>query len=136
MAPPGHGSFYVLSPVPHLGNADLDWDNIGDDYAERILESLETLMPDLRKHVVTKHWITPKTFETDLRSYHGSAFSCAPRLTQSAYFRAHNKDKHIPNLYLVGAGTHPGAGVPGVVNSAKATASLILEDFLRAEEAA
>ena len=129
MAPEGHGSFYVLSPVPHLGNAPLDWDSIGDAYAERILESLESVMPDLRKHVVTKHWITPKTFETDLRSYHGSAFSCAPKLTQSAYFRAHNRDKDIDNLYLVGAGTHPGAGVPGVVNSAKATASLILTDF-------
>ncbi len=129
LAPEGHGSFYVLSPVPHLGNAPLDWDAIGDSYAERILESLETVMPDLRKHVVTKHWITPKTFESDLRSFHGSAFSCAPRLTQSAYFRAHNRDNDIENLYLVGAGTHPGAGVPGVVNSAKATASLILEDF-------
>lgn len=128
LAPEGHGSFYVLSPVPHLGNAPLDWDVIGDSYAERILESLETVMPDLRKHVVTKHWITPKTFETDLRSYHGSAFSCAPKLTQSAYFREHNRDPDIENLYLVGAGTHPGAGVPGVVNSAKATAGLILAD--------
>ncbi len=129
LAPPGGGTFYVLSPVPHLGNAPLDWDAIGDAYADRILESLETHMPDLRRHVVTRRWITPKTFATDLRSYQGSAFSCAPRLTQSAYFRPHNRDKDIPALYLVGAGTHPGAGVPGVVNSAKATASLITRDF-------
>lgn len=129
LAPPGKGTFYVLSPVPHLGNADLDWDAIGDRYADRILESLEGVMPDLRNHVTTRMWITPKTFATDLRSHLGSAFSCAPKLTQSAYFRPHNRDKHIPGLYLVGAGTHPGAGVPGVVNSAKATAGLIIEDF-------
>jgi len=129
LAPPGCGSFYVLSPVPHLGHARLDWDAIGDGYADRILASLETLMPDLRRHVVTRRWITPRTFETELRSFHGSAFSCAPKLTQSAYFRPHNRDPEIPGLYLVGAGTHPGAGVPGVVNSAKATVSLIARDF-------
>jgi phytoene desaturase len=129
LAPAGKGTFYVLSPVPHLGNAPLDWDHIGDAYADRILASLENVMPDLRRHVTTRMWITPKTFATDLRSYQGSAFSCAPKLTQSAYFRPHNRDKHIPGLYLVGAGTHPGAGVPGVVSSAKATAGLIIEDF-------
>ena len=131
LAPAGGGSFYVLSPVPHLGNAPLDWDAIGDTYADRILESLEFLLPDLRSHVVTRRWITPQTFQRDLRSYQGSAFSCAPRLTQSAYFRPHNRSARIPNLYLVGAGTHPGAGVPGVVASAKATASLIAKDFAR-----
>jgi len=129
LAPAGGGSFYVLSPVPHLGNADLDWAAIGDTYADRILESLEFLLPDLRRHVVTRRWITPKTFQTELRSYNGSAFSCAPQLTQSAYFRPHNRSDQIPGLYLVGAGTHPGAGVPGVVNSAKATAGLIARDF-------
>ncbi len=129
MAPDGHGAFYVLSPVPHLGNAEIDWSEAAAPYAERILESLETLMPDLRQHVTVKHWITPQYFKDTLNSYHGSAFSCAPRLTQSAWFRPHNKDPRIPGLYLVGAGTHPGAGVPGVVNSAKATASLIVEDF-------
>ena len=131
MAPPGCGAFYVLSPVPHLGNAPLDWDAIAPAYADRILAALETLMPDLRKHVVTRRWITPETFRTELRSYMGSAFSCAPRLTQSAYFRPHNRDPHIPGLYIVGAGTHPGAGVPGVVNSAKATARVIAEDRAR-----
>jgi phytoene desaturase len=129
LAPPGGGSFYVLSPVPHLGNAALDWDAIGDGYADRILASLEFLLPELRRHVVTRRWITPRTFQTELRSYHGAAFSCAPRLAQSAYFRPHNRSDQIPHLYLVGAGTHPGAGVPGVINSAKATAALIMQDF-------
>jgi phytoene desaturase len=131
LAPPGCGTFYVLSPVPHLGNAPLDWSSAAAPYAERILEALEMHLPELRKHVVVKRWLTPAGFRDDLRSYHGSAFSCAPRLSQSAWFRPHNKDARIPGLYLVGAGTHPGAGVPGVVNSAKATASLVLEDFAR-----
>jgi phytoene desaturase len=129
LAPPGGGSFYVLSPVPHLGNAPLDWDSIAPAYADKILASMEFLMPDLRKHVVTKRWITPQTFATDLVSHHGSAFSVAPKLTQSAYFRPKNKDANIPGLYIVGAGTHPGAGVPGVINGAKATMRCIAADF-------
>jgi phytoene desaturase len=129
LAPVGCDSFYVLSPVPHLGNAPLDWSAIAPRYAERILAALEKLMPGLRSHVVVKRWRTPETFRDELNSYHGSAFSCAPKLTQSAWFRPHNRDPRIPGLYLVGAGTHPGAGVPGVVNSAKATARVILEDF-------
>ena len=131
LAPPGCGSFYVLSPVPHLGHAPLDWEHIGEAYADRLLEALEQWLPDLRRHVVTRRWITPRTFETDLRSHHGSAFSCAPTLLQSAYFRPHNRDPDIPGLYLVGAGTHPGAGIPGVVNSAKATFGLIEADLAR-----
>ncbi|MBK9036024.1 MAG: phytoene desaturase [Myxococcales bacterium] len=129
VAPAGHGAFYVLSPVPHLGNAALDWDALGADYADRVLATLEPLLPDVRKHVVTKRWITPFTFRDELAAKHGAAFSVAPKLTQSAYFRPHNKCDHIPNLYIVGAGTHPGAGVPGVVNSAKATMSLIARDL-------
>ncbi len=129
LAPEGCEAFYVLSPVPHLGNADIDWEKVGPIYAERILAYLERWLPDLRKHVVTKQWLTPKGFETDLRSYHGSAFSCAPKLTQSAWFRPHNRDPDIEGLYIVGAGTHPGAGLPGVINSAKATAQVILKDF-------
>jgi phytoene desaturase len=129
MAPPGCGSFYVLSPVPHLGNAPLDWDKLAGPYGDRILTALERLLPDLRRHVVVRRHFTPVDFRGELRSYLGSAFSCAPRLGQSAYFRPHNRDPHIPGLYLVGAGTHPGAGVPGVVNSAKATARVIAEDF-------
>jgi phytoene desaturase len=129
LAPPGCGAFYVLSPVPHLGNAPLDWPAIAEGYADRILAALESVLPDLRRHVVTRRWFTPADFETQLGAYLGSAFSCAPRLTQSAWFRPHNRDPRIPGLYLVGAGTHPGAGVPGVVNSAKATASVIAQDF-------
>lgn len=129
LAPDGCDTFYVLSPVPHLGNAPLDWGALAPGYAERILAALERWMPDLRRHVVVRRWRTPETFRDDLASYLGSAFSCAPKLSQSAWFRPHNRDADIPGLYLVGAGTHPGAGIPGVVNSAKATARLILEDF-------
>lgn len=129
LAPPGCEAFYVLSPVPHLGNAPIDWERVGPRYAERLLTSLERVLPDLRKHVVTKRWLTPQGFASDLRSFHGSAFSCAPTLRQSAWFRPHNRDADIEALYIVGAGTHPGAGLPGVINSAKATARVILEDF-------
>jgi len=129
LAPEGCDSFYVLSPVPHLGQAPLRWRELAPTYAERILAALEVLMPDLRSHVVVRRYRTPEDFRDDLGAYQGSAFSCAPTLTQSAWFRPHNRDPHIPGLYLVGAGTHPGAGIPGVVNSAKATASVILEDF-------
>ncbi len=130
LAPEGCASFYVLSPTPHLGNAALDWKAIAPSYAERILASLETVLPDLRRHVVTKRWFTASDFQSELSAYHGSAFSLAPRLLQSAWFRPKNRDPAIPGLYLVGAGTHPGAGVPGVVNSAKATASLVLADLV------
>ncbi len=129
LAPAGCDSFYVLSPVPHLGQARLDWDVVGPVYAERILAYLERWLPALRRHVVVKRWLTPKGFESELRSYQGSAFSCAPTLTQSAWFRPHNRDDTIDGLYLVGAGTHPGAGLPGVINSAKATVRVIMEDF-------
>ncbi len=134
LAPPGGGSFYVLSPVPHLGHAPLDWDAIGESYGDRILTSLERVLPDLRKHVVVRRQFTPADFKTQLGSHIGSAFSVAPTLTQSAYFRPHNRDRRIPGLYLVGAGTHPGAGVPGVINGAAATVSSIAEDFALASE--
>ena len=129
LAPPGGGAFYVLSPVPHLGNAPLDWASIGEAYGDRILEALESLLPDLRRHVVVRRQFTPADFQHELVSHHGSAFSVAPKLTQSAYFRPHNKDPKIPGLYIVGAGTHPGAGVPGVINGAHATYSSIEKDF-------
>ncbi|HTV17748.1 MAG TPA: phytoene desaturase family protein, partial [Polyangiaceae bacterium] len=128
VAPPGCSSFYVLSPVPHLGKAAVDWDRVGPRYAQRILEELERrVLPGLRTRLVTQHFITPRSFESDLAAYRGSAFSLAPRLTQSAWFRPHNEDPKIPGLYIVGAGTHPGAGLPGVINSAKATVGLMLE---------
>jgi phytoene desaturase len=129
LAPPGHSGFYVLSPVPHLGNAPLDWDEIGPRYAERILQYLEErYMPGLRENLVTMRLLTPFGFRDELNAHLGSAFSVEPVLTQSAWFRPHNRDGKIRNLYLVGAGTHPGAGIPGVVGSAKATAGLMLAD--------
>ena len=129
LAPVGCEAFYVLSPVPHLGNADLDWEAIAPAYADRILAYLERDLPGLTSSIVTKRWFTPRDFASELSAHHGSAFSVAPRLTQSAWFRPHNRDPNIPGLYLVGAGTHPGAGVPGVINSAKATAQLMVRDF-------
>ena len=129
LAPPGHEGFYVLSPVPHLGKAPIDWEQEAPRYADKLLASLEKTLPDLRKHVVTKRWFTPHDFRDELAAYQGSAFSVSPKLTQSAWFRPHNKCDRIPGLYIVGAGTHPGAGVPGVVNTAKATARLVAQDF-------
>jgi phytoene desaturase len=132
LAPPGCEAFYVLSPVPHLGKLAMDWNIEGPRYAECILAYLEThYMPGLRGEIVTRRIFTPQDFKVELNAHLGSAFSLEPRLLQSAYFRVHNRDKNIKGLYFVGAGTHPGAGIPGVVNSAKATAGIILEDFAR-----
>jgi len=129
MAPPGGESFYVLSPVPHLGNAAIDWDTEAVTYGDAILASLERHLPGLRESIVTRRHFTPADFARKFGAHHGSAFSVAPQLTQSAYFRPHNRDPDIPGLYLAGAGTHPGAGVPGVINSAKATCDTIAADF-------
>jgi phytoene desaturase len=129
LAPPGRSTFYVLSPVPHLGKANVDWEQAAGPYGDRILEALERHLPDLRRHVTVRRSFTPLDFQRRLGAFHGSAFSVAPLLTQSAWFRPHNRDPRIPGLYLVGAGTHPGAGIPGVVNSAKATAGVIARDF-------
>jgi phytoene desaturase len=130
MAPAGKSTFYALAPVPHLGRAPLDWGKEGPRYGERILDILEErMMPGLRERVEIVFHYTPHDFETDLDSHLGSAFSLEPILTQSAWFRVHNRDDVIPNLYFVGAGTHPGAGIPGVVGSAKATAGLMIEDL-------
>lgn len=128
LAPPGCGSHYVLAPVPHLGNAPIDWEVEGPRYRERIFDYLEArYMPGLRSQLVTSRIFTPLDFRDQLNAHLGSAFSLEPILTQSAWFRPHNRDPVVPNLYLVGAGTHPGAGVPGVIGSAKATAGLMLE---------
>jgi phytoene desaturase len=130
LAPPGCDTFYVLAPVPHLGKLPLDWQKSGPLYAERIMSYLERhYMPDLHRAIVTQRIFTPADFAAELNAHLGSAFSLEPRLTQSAYFRVHNRDARIRGLYFVGAGTHPGAGIPGVVNSAKATATLIMEDY-------
>ncbi len=135
LAPPGGESFYVLAPVPHLGSADTDWTREAEPYADRVLAALETELPDLRREIVVKRIFTPLDFRDQLNAFQGSAFSVAPRLSQSAYFRPHNRDPEIPGLYIVGAGTHPGAGVPGVINSGKATARLVIADFALGAEA-
>lgn len=128
LAPPGCGSFYVLAPVPHLGTADLDWAVEGPRLRDRIFDYLEArYMPGLRSQLVTHRTFTPFDFRDQLGAHLGSAFSIEPILRQSAWFRPHNRDSQISNLYLVGAGTHPGAGIPGVIGSARATAGLMLE---------
>lgn len=130
MAPAGRSTFYALAPVPHLGDADINWDRDGPAYAQRILDIIEErLMPDLKLHLGSSFHFGPVDFEHQLQSHLGSAFSLEPVLTQSAYFRVHNRDRSVRNLYFVGAGTHPGAGLPGVVASAKATSRLMIEDL-------
>ena len=118
LAPPGCECFYVLSPVPNLGGK-IDWEAVKERYADAILASLEKLCPDLRKHIVSKLIWTPLDFEQQLDAHLGSAFQFEPVLTQSAWFRPHNVSEDVKNFYLVGAGTHPGAGLPGVLSSAK-----------------
>ncbi|MRX51651.1 phytoene desaturase [Paracoccus sp. S-4012] len=129
LAPPGMSTHYVLAPVPHLGRAAVDWAAEGEAYADRILSSLEErLIPGLRANLRVKRIFSPADFASELNAHHGSAFSVEPILTQSAWFRPHNRDRAIRNFYIVGAGTHPGAGIPGVVGSAKATAGVMLAD--------
>jgi phytoene desaturase len=118
LAPPGCECFYVLSPVPNL-DGNVDWNAVKERYTDAILASLETLCPDLRQHIVSKLVWTPIDFETQLDAHLGSAFQFEPILTQSAWFRPHNVSEDVKNFFLVGAGTHPGAGVPGVLSSAK-----------------
>ena len=128
MAPPGCSTFYVLAPVPHLGRAPVDWSVEGERYADVILDTIaERVIPDVRQRIRTRFHYTPSDFQTDLFAHLGSAFSLSPVLWQSAWFRQHNRDDVIDNLYFVGAGTHPGAGIPGVVGSAEATAGLMLK---------
>jgi phytoene desaturase len=127
LAPAGCESMYVLSPVPNLRSGD-DWSQVGERYFDSILESLENrLLPGLRSNVVTRFTLTPRDFERDLRSPDGAAFGPEPLLSQSAWFRYHNASPDVGGLYFVGAGTHPGAGVPGVLNSAKVVESLLRE---------
>ncbi|WP_106478428.1 phytoene desaturase family protein [Phytohalomonas tamaricis] len=124
-APDGCDSFYVLAPVPNL-MGEMDWSIEGEQLGDKILEALEdTLMPGLRESIVTRFHMTPEDFKTRYLSMHGAGFSIAPRFDQSAWFRFHNKSEGIDNLYLVGAGTHPGAGIPGVLSSAKVIDTLL-----------
>ncbi len=128
LAPGGHEAFYVLSPVPHL-DGDTDWGRRAGPYRDAIMDFLERkFLPGLSDHIVAEHRIDPRHFRDTLNSYKGSAFSMAPLLSQSAWFRPHNRSEDIDGLYLVGAGTHPGAGLPGVLSSAKIAEELIAND--------
>ncbi len=119
LAPPGCDAFYVLSPVPNL-DAEVDWRTAAEPYRERLAAYLHsTLLPGLEDSVVTSRLMTPLDFQDRLLSYRGAAFGMEPILTQSAWFRPHNRSEDIEHLYIVGAGTHPGAGLPGVLTSAK-----------------
>ena len=119
MAPSGRDAFYVLAPVPNNRSA-VRWSEEGEAYFSRVLESLEErLLPGLTDRLATRFHVTPDYFENELRSADGSAFGPEPLLRQSAYFRYHNRSPDVDGLYFVGAGTHPGAGIPGVLSSAK-----------------
>lgn len=119
LAPPGHECFYVLSPVPNT-QSGIDWDAAGGPYFDRVLDELERrYLPGLRDNLVTRFHVTPHYFRDVLRSTHGAGFGIEPRLSQSAYFRFHNRSPDVRNLFFTGASTHPGAGVPGVLSTAK-----------------
>jgi phytoene desaturase len=125
LAPDGCDAFYVLAPVPNL-RSRTDWPAIADSYRARIQKRLEdTVLPGLGEALVTSRLITPQDFQDRLCSVNGAAFALEPRLFQSAWFRPHNKSQDLNGLYLVGAGTHPGAGVPGVLSSAKVVDALV-----------
>ncbi len=129
IAPEGHESFYVLSPVPHLGSGT-DWQQNAKPYRDAIMQFLEdNYLPDLQENIVAEHMIDPLHFQDTLNSHLGSAFSVQPILMQSAWFRPHNRSEDVKNLYFVGAGTHPGAGLPGVLSSSIIAQNLITEDF-------
>ena len=125
LAPEGCDAFYVLSPVPNLGSGT-DWDVTAEKYRKAICTRLsETLLPDLENQIKTSRMLTPKDFSDRLNSFKGAAFGLEPILRQSAWFRPHNRSEDIKNLFLVGAGTHPGAGVPGVLSSARVLDSVV-----------
>lgn len=119
LAPDGCDAFYVLSPVPNL-ESGIDWSTMAERYRQAIAHHLgATILPGLESHIVTSLMLTPQDFQDRLNSFRGAAFGLEPVLTQSAWFRPHNRSENIDRLYLVGAGTHPGAGLPGVLSSAR-----------------
>jgi phytoene desaturase len=119
LAPAGCDAFYVLSPVPHLGSGTR-WDQVAERYRQSLCASLSrTLLPDLENQIVTSRLLTPQDFHDRLNAFQGAAFGMEPVLHQSAWFRPHNRSEDVRNLFLVGAGTHPGAGLPGVLSSAR-----------------
>ena len=125
LAPEGCDTFYVLSPVPHL-ESGTDWSLEGERYRQLIQDRLEaTVLPGLGDSIVSSHVLTPQDFQDRLCSHTGAAFALEPQLLQSAWFRPHNASEEVDGLYLVGAGTHPGAGMPGVLSSAKVLENLV-----------
>jgi phytoene desaturase len=134
MAPPGGDSLYVLAPVPNLAYG-IDWEREAPAFRNKIIHFLEQEagLEGLEASIVTEQAFTPLDFESELRSYLGAAFSIEPTLFQSAYFRPHNRSNDIEGLYFVGAGTHPGAGIPGVLLSANITSRLVIEDLAKAQ---
>ena len=119
MAPKGNDCFYVLVPVPN-NQSRLDWSIEGEKLKNLVIDKMEkSLLPNLRENIIEDFYLTPDYFEKDLNTKYGSGFSIQPKFSQSAYFRFHNKSELYEGLYFVGAGTHPGAGVPGVLSSAK-----------------
>jgi phytoene desaturase len=125
MAPPGCDTFYVLAPVPHL-DSGTDWRVQAEPYRQAIADALDRkVMPGFQKHIATSLMMTPQDFHDRLLSYKGAAFGLEPVLLQSAWFRPHNRSEDIDGLFMVGASTHPGAGVPGVLGSAKALESVV-----------
>jgi phytoene desaturase len=130
MAPPGHESVYLLVPVPHLGCEDVAWERDGDRFRDRIVHYLEYDfgLRDFASSIVVEHRFTPLDFEREFGAYLGTGWQMEPTLFQSAYFRPHNRSEDVRGLYIAGAGTHPGAGLPGVLLSAKITAKLIERD--------
>ncbi len=124
-APKGCDSFYVLCPVPNL-QGNINWTIEGDKLKDRIVNALDsTILPELKNNICDEFYMTPVDFKNDYRSTHGAGFSIAPNFSQSAWFRYHNKDPHIDNLFFAAAGAHPGAGIPGVLSSAKVVESLL-----------
>ena len=127
-APNNCDSFYVLCPVPNL-QGKINWKKEAPKLKNRIIASLDkTILPDLRKNICNSFYMTPEDFKNEYRSKHGAGFSIAPIFSQSAWFRYHNKDPHIKNLYFSSSGSHPGAGIPGVLSSAK-----VVENIIKAE---
>jgi len=124
MAPMGNDCFYVLVPVPN-NQSGINWGEKGEVLKNLVIEKMEDLMPNLRENIVEDFYLTPDYFENELNTKFGSGFSIQPKFTQSAYFRFHNKSEIYDGLYFVGAGTHPGAGVPGVLSSAKVLDKII-----------
>ena len=125
MAPENHDAFYVLVPVPN-NLSGINWKEKGDSFKELVIAKMEkTTLPNLRENIVSDFYLTPDYFEQELSTLHGSGFSIQPKFTQSAYFRFHNQSEIFSNMFFVGAGTHPGAGMPGVLSSAKVLDKLL-----------